>query len=93
MSGDKYEPERPPWGFIPLERHFDKIIDIRYEAIQDATELARKAMEKRLDGMNEFRDTLKDQAGKFVTRSEVIAAITCASVLVLGLAQILARVK
>jgi len=27
-------------------------------------------MEKRLDGMNEFRDTLKDQSGSFLTKSE-----------------------
>ena len=28
-------------------------------------------MQKRLDGMNEFRDTLKDQASRFVTRDEM----------------------
>lgn len=35
---------------------------------EKALEIARKNMEKRLDGMNEFRDALKDQAVTFMTR-------------------------
>jgi hypothetical protein len=31
---------------------------------------AQASMEKRLNGMNEFRETLKDQAAQFVTRKE-----------------------
>jgi hypothetical protein len=46
-------------------------IDLRFAHIEDATKLARESMEKRLDGMNEFRQTLRDQAGKFVTSSEL----------------------
>ena len=43
----------------------------KFKALEKSTESARSAMEKRLDGMNEFRETLKDQAAKFVTRSEL----------------------
>ena len=45
-------------------------IDSRINAIERATALALDANEKRLDGMNEFRATLKDQAMMFVPRSE-----------------------
>jgi len=31
---------------------------------------AQTAMEKRLEGMNEFRDQLRDQATRFITREE-----------------------
>ena len=51
---------------VTLKEYFDAQI----ENVKQATELARESMEKRLDGMNEFRDTLKDQAGKFITRQE-----------------------
>ena len=48
-------------------------IDLRIEHIVNSTELARLGMEKRLDGMNEFRDTLRDQAQLFVTKAELDA--------------------
>lgn len=38
---------------------------------QMAIDKAAAQMEDRLAGMNEFRDTLKDQAGRFVTRTEL----------------------
>lgn len=50
-----------------INRHYDT----RLEAVQHATNIALEANEKRLDGMNEFRDTLRDQAGRFITRDEV----------------------
>ena len=48
-------------------------IDLRIEHIVNSTELARLGMEKRLDGMNEFRETLRDQAQLFVTKAELDA--------------------
>jgi len=45
-------------------------IDTRLESIDREKEVAYRAMEKRLDGMNEFRDTLKDQGGTFLTKNE-----------------------
>jgi len=45
-------------------------IDTRLSAMDRATEQAYRTMESRLEGMNEFRNTLRDQAGQFVTRTE-----------------------
>jgi len=37
--------------------------------------MTRVAMEKRLDGMNEFRDQLRDQAARFIGRDELNALV------------------
>jgi len=50
-------------------------VDILVASIREAVSLAYASMEKRLDGMNEFRDTLKDQAGRFVNRDEMEAKL------------------
>lgn len=62
---------------ISLKDHFDSLLAARDKAEAEA----RAGMEKRLDGMNEFRDALKDQSSKFVTRAEVIALTTFIAVL------------
>jgi hypothetical protein len=54
---------------IPLKEYFDT----RLNSIDKALGLASAQMEKRLEGMNEFRDALKDQAGRFITRAELEA--------------------
>ena len=41
--------------------------------IKESVKTAYASMEKRLESMNEFRDTLKDQAAKFITREEMEA--------------------
>lgn len=46
-------------------------IDLRVRNVDESVSIAYRSMEKRLAGMNEFRDTLKDQASKFVTRAEI----------------------
>ena len=46
-------------------------VDTRLAALEKATELAANALRERLATMNEFRDTLRDQAGQFVTRKEL----------------------
>jgi hypothetical protein len=46
-----------------LERHFDS----RFDAAQTAIDKAEKSMNERLLSMNEFRDTLRDQASRFAT--------------------------
>jgi hypothetical protein len=46
-----------------LEKH----IDSRFDAAQQAVDKAEKTMNERLSGMNEFRDTLRDQATRFAT--------------------------
>ncbi len=45
-------------------------IDTKIEALEKATTLAKETMERRLEGMNEFRDALKDQNTTFITRAE-----------------------
>jgi len=54
-------------NFVSLKEH----IETRLSAIEKAVEVANTAMQVRLTGMNEFRDTLRDQASRFVTRSEL----------------------
>lgn len=45
-----------------------KLVEVQFQNINDNVNKANAAMEKRLDGINEFRAQLKDQAGTFVTR-------------------------
>ena len=49
--------------WISLREHFEALLTSRDEAVAKA----ESAMNRRLDGMNEFRDTLRDQASRFVT--------------------------
>jgi hypothetical protein len=89
MCGDKYEPDLT--GYVTLQKFLEKIIEIRFEAINQATELARMAMEKRLDSMNEFRETLRDQSSKFVTRNELLATVVGASAIIFAVIEFLRR--
>jgi len=43
-------------------------LETKINNIEKAVSLAHAAMEKRLEGMNEFRDQLRDQTGTFLTR-------------------------
>jgi hypothetical protein len=63
-----------------LRQHFETIIksnedrsDERMIADREALRVALQANEKRLDGMNEFRQALSDQANRMMPRSEVEA--------------------
>ena len=53
-----------------IEKHLLSLMDARIDALKEATTLARESMEVRLTGMNEFRDSLKDQSQRFQTRGE-----------------------
>jgi hypothetical protein len=62
---------------ITLREFFDTRIreqeaqfNIKISALEKAIIVAATAMEKRLEGMNEFRDQLRDQTGTFVTKPE-----------------------
>lgn len=70
--------------FERLMEERDKRYEARFKAADEKTSLAlassdkalskaEAATEKRFEGVNEFRDTLRDQAGTFITRSEVSA--------------------
>jgi hypothetical protein len=54
---------------VPLKEH----IESRLDALEKASEEARRVLEKRLEGMNEFREQLKDQAATFIARMEYTA--------------------
>ena len=59
-----------------LELHIAAIqqqLDRRIVDANHATDLARQQMDKRLEGMNEFRQQLSEQANRFITREEVQA--------------------
>jgi len=56
---------------ISIEKHLLRIVEVRFCELNKRIELSRVAMEKRLDSMNEFRAQLNDQAGKFITRTEM----------------------
>ena len=49
---------------------FRSYMDIQFKNIKDSTLLAEENLNVRLESMNEFRNSMKDQAGQFVTRSE-----------------------
>ncbi|MBV6343791.1 hypothetical protein, partial [Candidatus Magnetobacterium casense] len=48
-------------------------MDIRFDAQDKALEKATQEMDRRLEGMNEFRRQLDMQAGTFATRTELKA--------------------
>lgn len=50
-----------------------KLVEIQFQNINDNVDKANATMDKRLDGMNEFRQTLKDSNETYITRSELIA--------------------
>jgi len=56
---------------VSLKEYFEA----KLLAQERATEVATNAMDRRLAGMNEFRDTLRDQAARFVTRDETSALL------------------
>ena len=65
------------WTVDTLHAHFTAL----NAATEKATENTKLAMEKRLDGMNEFRGQLKDQNAEFVRLSEYKAGMEQLAVL------------
>ena len=45
-------------------------VDLRFSVIENGIDVERAAMERRLDGMNEFREALRDTSQKHVTKDE-----------------------
>jgi len=48
-------------------------VDLRFAELQRSIDKAELSMGARLAGMNEFRDTLRDQASRFITRADLKA--------------------
>jgi hypothetical protein len=52
-----------------------ELTNIKFQNIKDSIGTAYVSMERRLDTMNEFRDTLRDQASRFVTDDKLASCI------------------
>jgi hypothetical protein len=46
----------------------EELVETKLKAIEEARRLALSSMEKRLDGMNEFRQSLNDMRSSYITR-------------------------
>jgi hypothetical protein len=68
IAQDKSVSLREYFERILVER--DNVLEQRYRDQQTAIQTALTAMDKRLDGMNEFRATLQDQSAKQLTKAE-----------------------
>ena len=68
----------------------DKIFQ-KFESLKEAVDVAKKSTDAQLASMNEFRATLKDQAGTFVTRTELLAAVGFLAALMFGLLQFMKK--
>lgn len=62
---------------VTLKEYFDmritdleKSLDERFSSQEKAVKIAVESSNKRLEGMNEFRQTLSDQTRNYVTKSE-----------------------
>ena len=51
---------------VSLKEYFES----KFAALDKANALAYQTLEKRLEGMNEFREALRDQTKNFITRVE-----------------------
>lgn len=70
-------PQQPGNDDIALKDHIlaviasnDRRYDDRFAAVKEAVNKAETAMEKRFEGVNEFRNTLADQQRTFIPRPE-----------------------
>lgn len=64
-------------------------MDAELQAVREAVNKANAANEKRFEGVNEFREQLKDQAGTFITRGELwgwLIALAGVTIAVMGYA-------
>jgi hypothetical protein len=50
----------------------EKLLCTKLGDMDAKTYLAKESMEHRLEGMNEFRESLKDQTARFLTRDEYL---------------------
>lgn len=63
----------------------EKAVASALAAAKEAVSKAENATEKRFDSVNEFRNTLKDQQGTYVTRSEALGAVVGLGGLILAM--------
>ncbi len=71
----------------------EKALILALASLKEAFDKFERAQEKRFESVNEFRGQLKDQAGTFVTRAELWAAVTSALFLGMAAAGLLIRLR
>ncbi len=64
----QYEPSIP--AICERLTALERLVDQRFKNQDDAIKIAADSLSKRLDAMNEFRQSLTDQSNKFVTKAE-----------------------
>lgn len=57
----------------------ERLYEQKFDAAQRAIDVANAANDKRLDGMNEFRNSLNDTTNKMMTRVEALTVLEAAS--------------
>jgi hypothetical protein len=69
---------REPHTYVELREYVDvrireltRYYDSQLDTLRLATDKAERQLSTRLEGMNEIRDAMKDQASLFVTRGEL----------------------
>ena len=74
---DQPKPHNPSRD-VALKEHMESLLraqreylETRLNSIEQATKVATRILDSRLDAMNEFRDALKDQAARLATREEL----------------------
>jgi hypothetical protein len=79
LLGDVIEMSHPEAEVtVPLREYLDvrfNAIESRLSSMDVAVKLANANLEHRLESMNEFRDSMKDQAAKYVTRAEALTMV------------------
>lgn len=90
LSGQAQTVEETP---ISLKSYVDMLaqrnleyMKAEFENIRENVRIANMAMDKRMDGVNEFRAQLKDQVATFPTRKELWGYIVAIAGLVFGYA-------
>jgi hypothetical protein len=68
---------------ISLKEYFDtrfedfkNYFDVKFQNIEKATMLAQENLNTRLESMNEFRSSMKDQTQQYITKAEHATFIT-----------------
>lgn len=79
MSGNNNDKNRN----ISFKEYFDtrfnelkNYMDVKFNSIEKSTCLAQETLNARLESMNEFRNSLKDQTSNYITRVEHEALIS-----------------
>jgi hypothetical protein len=68
-----------------------KILSVEIKAIEKSIRIANKTMNRRLQGMNEFRHQLDRQASEFITRRELMTFLVAEIALITLIVTIIIR--